>query len=184
MTYIDSSIPRITIRFLTKLFSKIQISTEHFYKGEPCWEWMAQRDKDGYGRYTVWASRFQPDFAKTRNFPVHRLVYQLFVEKIPDHLVTDHLCRNRCCANPVHLEIVTVQVNTLRSPIALAAINARRTHCPKGHLLSGSNLSTSPSVKGRRCRICINEWQSTPKQKERKRLWEQQKRLQLKEQTV
>lgn len=178
MTVSDFNIPRITTRFLTNLFSKIEVSTEHFYKGDPCWEWTSQKDKDGYGRYTVWKSRFQPDLVKTKNFPVHRLTYSLFVEPIPNRLVSDHLCRNRGCANPAHVEIVTVQINTLRGD-GLASQNAQKTHCPQGHPFEGSNLATSPSIKSRKCRICFNEWQRTPQQRERKRLWMEQKRAKL-----
>ena len=182
MTDLHHNIPRITLRLLTNLFSKIQISTTHFYKNDPCWEWIAFRDKDGYGRYTVWHSRFQPNI-KTANWPVHRLVYQLFVELIPHNLVTDHLCVNRCCVNPAHLEIVIGKINTLRGEFAPAAINARKTHCSNGHPFTSEHLATSPSIvtKIRKCRTCYNEWQNSPKQKARKLLWERTNRQKLKE---
>lgn len=61
-------------------------------------------------------------------------------EPISDGLQIDHLCRNTWCVNPTHLESVTPKVNTLRSN-AQSAINARKTHCNRGHPLSGSNIS-------------------------------------------
>lgn len=49
----------------------------------------------------------------------------------------------------------------------VAASNAAKTHCPKGHPLFGDNLYIKPTVKGqgfeRRCRKCKNA-------QERKRL--------------
>jgi hypothetical protein len=38
---------------------------------------------------------------------------------------------------------------------APTAVNARKTHCPKGHELTGNNLVASKP--GRQCRICWNE---------------------------
>jgi hypothetical protein len=68
-------------------------------------------------------------------------------------LQIDHLCRVRHCVNPAHMEPVTPRENILRSPVALAAINARKTHCPQGHPLSGANLYRTPQGF-RACREC------------------------------
>ena len=35
----------------------------------------------------------------------------------------------------------------------VAEVNSRKTHCPRGHLLSADNLRPEP---GRKCRICKN----------------------------
>lgn len=172
MTYRDSNRLPVNRKLLTRLFSKIKVSSEHFYEGVPCWEWQAFRDKDGYGK-----TGYQPIDGKRYTPGVHRLMYQLFVEIIPFHLVTDHLCRNRCCCNPVHIEPVTVKVNTLRSPISPASLNALKTHCSNGHPFTDEHLATSPSLKERKCRTCFNIWQSTPQQKERKRQWAIKNRL-------
>lgn len=83
---------------------------------------------------------------------VHRVVYEALVGGVPECWVLDHLCRNRACYNPLHLEPVTQQENILRG-LGLAAINARKTHCPAGHPYSGDNLYIQPGG-GRKCRVC------------------------------
>jgi hypothetical protein len=50
---------------------------------------------------------------------------------------------------------VTYRENVLRSPIAQAAINARKTHCKRGHAFTPANTMRSP--KARRCRTCHNQ---------------------------
>lgn len=81
----------------------------------------------------------------------YRWTYILFKGAIPDGLQLDHLCRNRSCVNPDHLELVTQRENILRG-IAPTAINARKTHCPKGHPYNEKN--TYVWNNGRKCRIC------------------------------
>lgn len=81
--------------------------------------------------------------------------HELHKGPIPEGLVIDHLCRNRGCVNPDHLEAVTQRENILRGE-GLAAANARKTHCPKGHPYSGENLYVVPSSGRRQCRICAD----------------------------
>ncbi len=78
---------------------------------------------------------------------VHRYVYELLVGPIPDGFDIDHLCRVRNCVNPEHLEAVTHRENMLRGD-TLAAANAAKTHCPKGHALDGRD------THGRYCTTC------------------------------
>lgn len=73
------------------------------------------------------------------NHRAHRFSYQLYKGNIPKNLVIDHLCKNPSCVNPDHLEAVTNRENILRG-ISPAAINSKKTHCPKGHKLSGDNV--------------------------------------------
>lgn len=128
---------------LARLFSKIEKSTEYFYNGSACWIWTAFKDDNGYGHCTVnglgWVS--------------HRILYHIFVETIPPELDCDHLCRRPFCVNPAHIEPVTNYVNTMRGE-NMTAINARKTHCPKGHDYA---LYTRKKKKGRDCLICHRE---------------------------
>lgn len=85
---------------------------------------------------------------------LHRVYYEQFVGPIPEGLQLDHLCRTPRCVNPAHLEPVTPRENTMRSPIAPAALNAAKTHCPQDHPYEGENLVVN--VNGQRCcRICL-----------------------------
>lgn len=105
-----------------------------------CWEWVGSLD-DGYGSFYI----------DGRKRKAHIAGYLLFGGVIPEGLVLDHLCRKRDCVNPIHLEPVTQQENVLRGN-GVAAMNAQKTHCPKGHAYTAENLHI---YKGMRyCRAC------------------------------
>lgn len=107
-----------------------------------CWEWQGTRSASGYGVMYLGKSGGRPITGRWSNL-AHRMAYSLWVRPIPKGLVIDHLCKNRACCNPRHLEAVTQGVNAMRS-------NPAKTHCPRGHALTGDNLYTS-----RRCRTCV-----------------------------
>lgn len=89
----------------------------------------------------------------------YRAVYEALVAPVPSGLELDHLCRDRRCVNPDHLEPVTHRENLLRSPLALAAINARKTHCIRGHEFTPENtLWRYPAGRQprRECRTCAS----------------------------
>jgi len=111
--------------------------------GNGCWIWIGRTER-GYGRVNYRGSRIR----------VHRLVYEHMVGPIPEGLTLDHLCRVRACANPEHLEPVDPVTNAGRgnSPPAL---NSRKTHCVRGHPLTGEHLTNHPDGR-RRCKTCTN----------------------------
>lgn len=89
---------------------------------------------------------------------VHTVAYELLVGPIPKGLEPDHLCRVRACVRPSHIEPVTPRENVRRgtSPVAM---NAAKTHCPKGHPYAGTNLVLRGKLKRNRvCRICCNDY--------------------------
>lgn len=112
---------------------------------DECWPWLASL-KDGYGQFQVGT------FRKPKVVRAHRVAYVLLIGPILEGLTLDHLCRNRASCNPWHLEPVTRGENVLRG-ISPPAINARKTHCLRGHVLAGRNLRHT-ATGGRRCRTC------------------------------
>lgn len=113
--------------------------------GTECWLWVGSRDGAGYGHFGL----------DRRVEKAHRVAYELRVGPIPKGLALDHLCRNTSCVNPTHLEPVTSRVNSLRG-VGVGAVNAKKTHCPKGHEYTPENTySYKPTF--RQCRICHNE---------------------------
>lgn len=113
------------------------------HKTETCWLWTG---------YVTPENRGVINFKEGKKF-AYRLGYELLVGPIPEGLTLDHLCVNPRCVNPDHLEPVTGGENSLRGS-GPAANNKRKTHCHKGHPLSGENLYNKPGGR-RQCRRCI-----------------------------
>jgi len=113
-----------------------------------CWLWMGSLTNAGYGALT-WTR----DAVKERG--AHRASFIAFCGPIPTGLHIDHICRVRECVNPDHLRAVTPRANILCSPIAPAAINARKSECPRGHAYDEANTIIQRGG-GRLCRTCQN----------------------------
>ena len=111
----------------------------------PCWLWTGSLTSTGYGQISI----------HSRPRPAHRVSYILLKGPIPRNLEIDHLCRVRRCVNPNHLEPVTRSENTKRGMAGKAAATRaqERTHCKKGHELTGDNIRGAEKGK-RLCKIC------------------------------
>lgn len=110
-----------------------------------CHIWIAATNSSGYGVFVV----------NGRQVYAHRVAWALGNDAtLSTALSIDHLCRNRRCVNPLHLDAVTMRVNTERQP----ARTRTRTLCPQGHPYSGENLYVFPDGR-RACRICTREAQ-------------------------
>lgn len=81
----------VSIRF----WSKVQ-------KTSGCWEWMARRDKDGYGQFRL----------KGKMRGAHKASWELTHGSIPDGLWVLHKCDNPSCVRPDHLFLGTAKDNT------------------------------------------------------------------------
>lgn len=116
-----------------------------------CMLWTGKPDRRGYARFTVGG----------RSQLVHRISYFLAYGPIPEGFQVDHVkakgCTSRHCVAPEHLEAVTGAENNRRST-SPTAINARKTHCHRGHAFDEANTYHDPTG-GRQCRACraLNE---------------------------
>ena len=115
-----------------------------------CWLWRGYIARDGYGS----AAR-----GARKNVRAHRAIYEEMVGAIPKGLQLDHKCRNRSCVNPFHLEPVSCRENVLRGE-GVAAINARKMHCKRGHEFVGANTYIAPNGQ-RVCKECKRLWNKT-----------------------
>jgi hypothetical protein len=99
----------------------------------PCWIWQgAPRNHEGYGQFHI----------AGRNHAPHTIVLMLLqgIEGSRE-VFADHICRVRMCCNPDHLRLVTPKENALQNNESPFAKNAAKTHCSKGHPLSGENIA-------------------------------------------
>lgn len=87
---------------------------------------------------------------KGRAYRAHKLAYETVFGTVAEGLELDHTCKNRLCVNVAHLEPVTHAENMRRSKEAI------KTHCIRGHLLSGYNIYHTPKNRSRSCRACNN----------------------------
>ncbi len=103
-----------------------------------CWMWTAGRRK-AYGCFVL----------DGKNRPAHVASLIFAGIEVDPALTVDHLCRRTLCVNPSHLEQIESSVNIRRSG-NITAQNSRKTHCPRGHKLSGGNVYSN-----RRDRTCV-----------------------------
>lgn len=121
-----------------------------------CWIWTGAKSA-GYGHMRI----------DGKCVLSHRFSYSLLVSDALNGKELDHLCRVAACVNPSHLEPVTHKTNMMRG-FGPGGLNHRKTHCLKGHELSGDNLYFKNALnkngtrsQTRKCRECDNSYKKS-----------------------
>lgn len=130
-----------------------------------CWHWTGGIDPHGYGKW------WRREGDRRPGVSAHKFAYEYVNGALPKrgepgHLQVDHLCHNRSksckggptclhrrCVNPGHLAAVTPRENTAASPHATAAVNRRKTECPRGHPFTPENIYGTETRRA--CRTCV-----------------------------
>ena len=133
-----------------RFFSKVSVVPGCSCRGEGThahWLWQGKKVHKGYGQF-YWRGKWRY---------AHVFAWTTLRGDLPDGLYRDHVCQIKHCVNPACLDVVTSGENTRRSPHTLASKQLQQTHCKRGHLLEGENLTSSGLRYGKRwCRICVN----------------------------
>ncbi len=113
-----------------------------------CWEWNGYRLPSGYGKMT---------YLQHRAKFVHRMAWLAFKGEIPTAKHVCHHCDNPPCCNPEHLFVATPSENSkdmVRKMRSYVAFEKIKTHCKRGHPLSGPNLRVNKHTGRRQCLDC------------------------------
>ena len=112
-----------------------------------CWEWVAARDRTGYGLF-----KWRHGDDGMRNIVAHRASYMLLVGPIPGGMKVLHRCDNRPCVRPDHLFLGTQSDNMLDMSAKGRSFWQQKTHCAEGHEYTPEN--TYRTGRRRVCRTC------------------------------
>jgi hypothetical protein len=125
---------------------------------DECWPWTVG------GRGVAGRASF---YVGGRNVPAPRyalLASGVFPQTRPRHAC--HKCDNPPCCNPAHLWWGTNAENMRDAAQKKRLVNTRKTHCPKGHPLSGKNVRIIRGTQ-RRCGQCTVDRQRARRAEQR-----------------
>jgi len=129
---------------VARFFEKVDLPTDP----DDCWLWNGATTYTGYGLIR-W-----PDYPAKGPGRAARIAYEMFYDAIPRGLEIDHWCNQPGCVNPTHLRAITHRANTLRSRNP-CAVNARKTHCVRGHAFTPENIyPNNGGAHTRKCKTC------------------------------
>lgn len=101
--------PRKYKNMQERIIANSVISTEHFFGGTPCWDWLGQFGTGGGGiKYPQMSTRVDGKHTTVR---AHRVSYEEFTGDALGGNDCNHLCERPMCVAPLHLESVTRQEN-------------------------------------------------------------------------
>lgn len=112
-----------------------------------CWLFGGSKNTWGYGQISY----------RNKRWMVHRLVYTLKIGPIPpdgDHgrSILCHTCDEPACVNPYHMWVGTEKDNMKDAARKKRWPRQHKTHCKRGHPLSGDNLRINKTM--RQCVAC------------------------------
>jgi len=119
---------------------------EKINKTEKCWNWIAGKDKDGYGKIKIDGKMVQ----------AHRASWVIHNGDIPNGMCVLHRCDNPSCVNPEHLFIGTRLDNARDRDVKGRNGYSKITHCPKGHEYSPENTTIWHGQ--RKCKSCKKDY--------------------------
>lgn len=146
--------PETKANIESRFWVKVEVGSE-----DECWPWLgvALKEQSGTRRGTFWAA------GKMRVAPAVALVLSGSVRPSPRHFAC-HSCDNPICVNPAHLWWGTARDNAIDASRKGRLAGQKKTHCKRGHPLSGENVFTTAHGT-RSCRICQRMHHRTYQQK-------------------
>lgn len=108
-----------------------------------CRIWQGVVNRKGYGSTSF----------ESKHWMTHRLIYALVFGPIPKDMFICHTCDTPACCEPSHFFLGDHLVNQRDMIEKRRHFRNKRTHCWRGHPLSGENLYVT--AKGHRvCKTC------------------------------
>jgi hypothetical protein len=121
-----------------RLVDKIRFDLE-----TACWVWHGSMHPTGYGEFHY----------KGRKWSAHRAMWKAVYDEF-DGLDVCHRCDNKRCISPLHLYLATHKQNLRDASKSRLLQGQWKTHCKRGHPLSGDNLYIQPQYGFRGCKQC------------------------------
>jgi len=154
-------LPLLTEEESKALYRKL-VAEIRFEIGTGCWIWQG-KSKLGYGYVSV---------RGCGTLGTHRAMWYA-KHGDPGALDVLHNCNNKLCISPLHLHLGTHKQNFKEASEAKLLQGQWKTHCKRGHPLSGDNLYIQPKYGFRGCKQCQKDrknqrWRDDPEYRARK----------------